>query len=292
MTAAPPDVAGTMPAYRERVMLDDGALVVSEARCDPLPVPPVDAERSRRLSIVFELSGVFVRHTATRRGRRETISDPAHALVFRPDEPYRVSHPLGGLDRSIDIAVPRSTLDDMAIEPGGLPDAVAIDGLTHVLIRRWAAAIDDGLDPLSAGETAMTLIDRVLRPTLPRAGSREGDRLIDRTRLVIADRLGDRLTLPELGTVVGSSPFHLARRFRAATGMSIHAYRTTLRVRAALSRIEQGETDLTTLALDLGFAHHSHLTTTVRRHAGRPPSRFRSPPTRSELRRLRTILQA
>ena len=132
----------------------------------------------------------------------------------------------------------------------------------------------------------------MLRTARVDGGATSRDTLVDRTRLVIAEDLGERLTLPELGRRVGSSPFHLARRFRRATGSSIHGYRTALRVRAALERVAGGERDLTGLALDLGFADHSHLTNTVRRETGRPPSAFRLPPTDAELRALSTILQA
>jgi AraC-like DNA-binding protein len=235
---------------------------------------------------------LFVRHVRSRAGRRDTISDATRALFFRPHEPYRVTHPLGGLDRSIDIAVPWSTIDDAAIDASTLPDAVPVDARTMIVVRRWASALRHGrCDPLLAAEIGIAVIDRVVGP-VSRDGIPAGDPLVDRTRLAIVDRLGGRVTLPELGALVGSSPFHLARRFRAATGSSIHAYRTALRVRTALASVEAGERDLTSLALDLGFADHSHMTNVVRRHTGRPPSAFRADPTNAELRTLRTILQA
>jgi AraC-like DNA-binding protein len=279
-------------SYSQRTLLDDGAVRVFEARCEADPAPGGEPERAARLEIVFPLAGVFVRHIEPR-GRRDAISDPTRALFFRPGEPYRVSHPLGGLDRSIDIAVPPSTLDEMGIDPLELPDAVPVDGPTHLLLRRWSIALGRGrIDQLTAAEIAVALVDRVLRPPPRPAADRRLDPLVDRVRLTLADRLGDRLTLPELGALVGSSPFHLARRFRTATGGPIHGYRTALRVRTAIARIEQGERDLTCLALDLGFANHSHLTNVVRRQTGRPPSAFRLPPTDAELHALRTFLQA
>ena len=91
---------------------------------------------------------------------------------------------------------------------------------------------------------------------------------------------------------MGTSPFHLARVFRSITGESIHEHRVGLRVRAALERIAAGEDDLTRLALDLGFGDHAHLTNTIRRELGRPPSALRVAPTLLEIRSLRTILQA
>lgn len=119
---------------------------MTEARCAAHPTPLSEPERAARLEIVFPLTGLYVRHLAPR-GRRDVISDPTRALFFRPGEPYRVSHPLGGLDRSIDIAISSSSLADIDADPSDLPDPVPIDGPTHLLLRRWALAVDGGIDP-------------------------------------------------------------------------------------------------------------------------------------------------
>jgi AraC-like DNA-binding protein len=280
-------------SYDQRILLDDELLVVSEASCGAAPPAAGDPERADRLEIVIPQTGVFVRHVRARRGWRDTISDASRALFFRPDEPYRVSHPLGGHDRSIDVAVPWAMLDTGATEPARLPDSVAVDWPTSALVRRWARALStESCDPLTASEIGIAVIDRILPGPEREVVPAPIDPLVERARLAVAERLGERLTLPELGTLLDTSPFQLARRFRTATGSSIHGYRTTLRVRTALSRVEAGERDLTGLALDLGFVDHSHLTNVVRRHAGRPPSAFRPLPTVAELRALRTILQA
>lgn len=53
------------------------------------------------------------------------------------------------------------------------------------------------------------------------------------------------------------------------------AYRNQLRVREALDRLADGERSLTSLATDLGFADHAHMTRTVRRETGMTPSALR-----------------
>jgi AraC family transcriptional regulator len=70
------------------------------------------------------------------------------------------------------------------------------------------------------------------------------------------------------------SVFHLCRTFRAVTGQTIHAYRTQLRLRAALERVEYAS-DLSAVALDLGFSSHSHFTAAFRRAFGVTPSGVR-----------------
>jgi AraC-like DNA-binding protein len=183
-------------------------------------------------------------------------------------------------------------LDWLGIDPTAMPDAVPTSVSTDLLLRGWLGGLSAPADePLRHWEIAVALVDAVTA-TARDDGPRDPDRIVDLARLVVADSLAERLTLPQLGRRVGVSPFHLARRFRRSTGSSIHAYRTTLRVRAAIERVAAGERDLTTLALDLGFADHSHLTNVVRRETGRPPSAFRRAPSPAELAGLRTILQA
>jgi AraC-like DNA-binding protein len=71
------------------------------------------------------------------------------------------------------------------------------------------------------------------------------------------------------------SPFHLARIFQQQTGVPVHRYLTQLRLRASLERLADGEEDLTTIALELGFSSHSHFTDAFRREFGQPPSEIR-----------------
>jgi AraC-like DNA-binding protein len=82
---------------------------------------------------------------------------------------------------------------------------------------------------------------------------------------VLVRKSCQKLSLSELARAVFSSPFHLARVFRRETGTSLHGYQTRLRLSVALERLADGASDLTTLALDLGFASHAHFTDAFRR---------------------------
>jgi AraC-like DNA-binding protein len=120
-------------------------------------------------------------------------------------------------------------------------------------------------DPLELEELIVGLSGR----PLPRTG-----RWGEPVKEVLAARLADKLTLADLGREVGVSPYHLARSFRRATGLSIHQYRIQLRLRTALLQLREGE-DLSSLGLDLGFATHSHFTHSFRALFGMPPSTVR-----------------
>lgn len=99
-------------------------------------------------------------------------------------------------------------------------------------------------------------------------------RLADTARAVLTDDPAS-LGLRDVANHVGASPCHLSRVFRAETGMTLTRFRARLRVRLALDRIAAGERDLASLAADLGFADHAHLTRTVRQEVGAPPTAVR-----------------
>ena len=89
-----------------------------------------------------------------------------------------------------------------------------------------------------------------------------------------------------------SSPFHLARVFRAHTGFSIHGYRNQLRLRSSLERLFEPEVDLALLGRELGYSSHSHFTDSFHRTFGRPPSAVRRAGRAADLAELRTIVEA
>jgi AraC family transcriptional regulator len=99
--------------------------------------------------------------------------------------------------------------------------------------------------------------------------------LIEAARDVIARQFAANLSLSDIAREAGSSVFHLARVFKARTGFSLHAYRTQLRLRAALDQLRDPAADLTHIALELGFSSHSHFTETFRRSFGKTPSAVR-----------------
>ena len=76
--------------------------------------------------------------------------------------------------------------------------------------------------------------------------------------------------------MLGVTAPHLARSYRAVTGRPMHARLTALRLATAMGRLAEAAPDLTGLALDLGYASHSHFTEVFRRKVGVPPSAFRA----------------
>ena len=106
------------------------------------------------------------------------------------------------------------------------------------------------------------------------ARKRRRDR-VEAVTLELNERLENPPSLAELAALCDCSPFHLSRAFREVMGVGLREYSRRLRARAAAERLARGASDLTRLALALGYADHSHFTNSFRREWGLPPLRFR-----------------
>ncbi len=100
--------------------------------------------------------------------------------------------------------------------------------------------------------------------------------LIEKAKLGINKNLELRPSLGELARTLGCSPSYLSRTFHRIAGLSLRRYVAQLRAHIAAERLAAGASDLTELALDLGYADHSHFTNSFRKEWGLSPSRFRS----------------
>ncbi|NLG62635.1 MAG: helix-turn-helix transcriptional regulator [Candidatus Cloacimonetes bacterium] len=152
-----------------------------------------------------------------------------------------------------------------------------------------ATGSGDAGDTLQADEVALALLGSIVRGGGPARGSvvarrarteRRWNEAVEGIRVYLAEDPSRNDSLPQLARLVHVSPYHLARVFRAQTGMSIHAYRTRLRIASALELLTARDDDLTKIGLALGFASHSHFTSRFSALTGMSPTAWR------ELRRL------
>jgi AraC-like DNA-binding protein len=192
---------------------------------------------------------------------------------------HRTSHPAADGDRSIEIA-----LSDAAAEPftrasgAAFPlPAVRVPPALDVEIRLLASTAERGdLTALELDERADALVASFL--SLPPAGSVTARQrvVVDGALEYLAWHVAEDADLPAVASAVGCSPHHLSRLFHAGTGITLSGLRTELRVRAALERMEGGQTDLSSIACDVGFFDHAHMTRTFRRLLGVTPTRLRA----------------
>ncbi len=86
----------------------------------------------------------------------------------------------------------------------------------------------------------------------------------------------DDAGLASLAREFDASPFALCRAFRAETGLTMSSWRRRVRLQRALERVLGSREGLLSIALELGFASHSHLTREFRAHFGLTPSALRA----------------
>jgi len=220
------------------------------------------------------------------------LATPNHAMVYNPHQRFvRRLHDERG-DRCTFVALQPDTVDEAvaalgAERPARLPFAqVALDPQTylahHLLVRQLLEP--PRADPLEVEERVARLVLRTLSsgfaarsPRAPRARAAAARRaLVEEAKAALAEELAAPVSLADLGGRLHVSPYHLARVFRGATGFSLHGFRRQLRVRASLARLADSSASLTDIALELGFASHSHFTDAFRRSFGVPPSAVRA----------------
>jgi len=280
-----------------RSLYDSPIVSVSDYCCQAFRGGPSAEEHSGANNIVFMRHGAFSRHF----GRRSVTADVNQAVFFSKGSTYRVSHPADCGDRGVIFAPSLRALNDIIreLDPSiddrpewsfpfvtGPCDSGVFWRL-HEFARRLEATEPDPLkpprvEPIWAEETALQLIADAMeaafvRHGLPRKFRRNAtdadhaDR-VEAAKSYLARRLGDSITLDDVARAAGASPFHLTRIFHRRTGAPVHRYLIRLRLRSALERLADGASDLTALALELGFSSHSHFTDAFRREFGRAPS--------------------
>jgi AraC-like DNA-binding protein len=256
---------------------------------------PGSEEISDANNIVLMRHGAFSRHF----GRRTITADVNQAVFFSRDSTYRVSHPVDCGDRGTVFTVSPRVLNDIVRELDPSVDEhpdqpfrfftgpcdSSVFWRHRELVQRLESADVNPLEALWADVTALQLVADVLESAFVRRGvehkpRREGTdadhaERAEAAKTYLAARMSERVTLDEVARAVHASPFHLARIFQQQTGVPVHRYLTQLRLRASLERLAEGASDLTALALELGFSSHSHFTDAFRREFGKSPSELR-----------------
>jgi len=98
-------------------------------------------------------------------------------------------------------------------------------------------------------------------------------------------------SVAKLANVANLSSFHLCHVFRQMVGRSVYDYVLQERLALALDAVLHGGDELTTIALDAGFASHSHFTARFQRFYGCTPTALRRTATAAHIAQLRSIRQ-
>ena len=261
-----------------RTLLATETIAVRDVRCDGACGHRSPSECATATQLVFPYRGTFQRHV----GRTATVAEASQMVFFNADEEYCVSHPVGGGDACLSIApdpallLELASVDQLDSRPRATFNRPAhgIDPRAQALVALLRHSLGQGtIETLEAETLALTLIRRSLgeRTSHVRATTYGRARLVDRTKLLLAADPGRRWALAEIAAEMGVSPVYLTQVFKQVEGVPLYRYQLRLRLSRALDLLPRC-TDLTGLALDLGFSSHSHFTAAFRGQFGRSPS--------------------
>lgn len=241
-----------------------------------------DSGPARHYLVVFPRTSIWIQHA----GGRAFPSDANNVTYYNLHQEYtrQPISPTGDLCDyyAVDPRLLRQIVG--AWDPGAADAEARIMRFTHgpsdaetYFTQRCVyrhVRRESNPDALFVEETMVGVLQRLFgmvyeaRP----AGTRRHRDLVEHTRELIGRHFRAPLTISDLAEATGVSAFHLCRVFRSQTGVTIHAYRNQLRLRAALEHVVDSRADLTEVALDLGYSSHSHFTAAFRSLYGITPS--------------------
>jgi AraC family transcriptional regulator len=262
-------------------LLKSATVSIRDVNCPGRCRDRSEEEYAGATELVFPYRGAFVRHL----GCDQAVAEANQVLFFNAGEGYRVSHPVGGGDASLSLAICEELLLELAPVSFLQPYTTAafrsqrlrIDARAQALVALLGHSLRQKVaEPLEAESLALTLVHRALGPrTTHAAGASAGrQRLVDRIKLVLASDMARRWTLAEIAAEIRGSPVYLTQVFQQVEGMPLYRYQLHLRLARALDLLAQYD-DLTSLSLDLGFSSHSHFSAAFREAYGQSPSEFR-----------------
>jgi len=257
-----------------------------------------EVERQRMNAIVLPLSGLFARHDAP---GRQLTGTPSQAIYFAPDAPYRISFPGAVGDRGIVLRFDEALVPAQVGRQGG--EAPAAQGLlpAKAMVLRnllWARLDNNEADGFEAEALGLDLLSwslesvhRASRPARHSALARR-IRAVERVKEAVASAPSDKWSVARLARLANLSPFHLCHVFRGMTGTSIYDYVLHERLAQTLDAVLDSDDAFTAIALDAGFASHSHFTARFRDFFGCAPSVLRRIATATQVAELRKIVTA
>ncbi|MBB3612573.1 AraC family transcriptional regulator [Rhizobium sp. BK602] len=269
-----------MSGFSIDLLLKTKTVTIRDVVCDGACRHKSAEECARSTSLVYPYRGVFLRHV----GRKDVVAEANQVVFFNSGQAYTISHPVGGGDACIDLAIDEALLEELAPkEQAQTADALIfrrqrrrIDPRAQALLALLRHSLRRGVaETLEAETLALTLVRRSLgERTSHAAGATTGrQKLVDRAKLVLSSDLARRWTLADIASDVGVSPVYLTQVFQQVEGIPLYRYQLRLRLARALDLLGEYD-DLTALGLELGFSSHSHFSAAFKQAYDRTPAEF------------------
>jgi len=297
-----PDIQVTRRTLFEGKLFEIGHLVgrSGTTACSEVEYPTANA-------LVLPTAGLFAMHHGP---RRRVIATPNHGVFVSAGDPYRVSFPGCIGDEGLSLRFSAAELAQV------LPEAISGDCLDTAAYSSQALLspelmlarsllckrlTDDENDPLAVEELGIGLLVSTLtlarkacasqRPGMTGVSGRKW-RQVERVKEAISLAPEQKWTLADLAAIACVSPHHLAHVFSEKVGTSVYQYVLRLRLGKALGLVLDSDIDLTAVALETGFASHSHFTARFRALFGLTPYDLRRGVTCGTAAQLRKIVTA
>jgi AraC family transcriptional regulator len=251
-----------------------GLATVEELLCAAPSNEPRDLGHTDRFHIVLPLAGSFYYSE----GSRCLFGGANHALLVPPRREYAISHPIEG-DRSL-VVFPRSEIGELFATPTGSghrdTELRAVTPQVRLSAVRLLSAARMGADSLALDELTLDLCRAITgsAPVDSPVSLTGRGATLARAREYLHTHYRDALSLGQVAAAVGVTSVYLTQLFKRSAGMSLHQYVIALRLNEALFALSEAS-DLTALALDLGFSSHSHFSAVFRARFGATPSAAR-----------------
>jgi AraC-like DNA-binding protein len=270
---------GQAASIVRRSLFDSEPIRIASFAVDPVSDACGDVESQGEHVMVLPFAGVFAKHEAP---GRHVVGTPSHAVFIAADTPYRIAFPGSIGDRAIvlrfDSSLVPEAVDRRAGETlgsQGLLSAQAMMRRDH--LRRRAS--DPGAERFEIETLGLELLDLCLTalreaPTSQPATHLRRSCAVERVKEAVAVAPARGWSVAGLAKIANLSPFHLCHVFRELTGVSIYDYVLRERLAQALQAVLDGG-DITAIALDAGFASHSHFTARFKRFFSSTPSALR-----------------
>lgn len=280
-SASPSARAPGEACVARRLLLDGDPVTVGHvaARASSPRCGPVEEQDTHVL--VFPLVGLFARHDSS---RRYVVATAGHFVLIAAGQPYRLSYPGAIGDECLTLRFSGETLERLAPAHAAgralASHALLSPPLALARALLWRRLASGQADRVEAEERGLALVVAAVA-ALGNPSEQEPARPARQREAIacvleaIARAPARRWSLAGLAGLVELSPWQLARAFRNQVGVPVYQHLLRARLLAALDRVVGGDGELTAIALDAGFASHSHFTARFRALFGVPPAELR-----------------
>jgi AraC-like DNA-binding protein len=257
-------------------LIERKSIAVSDFRCSAGPGDTPFAEQHRCHSISYVRKGSFGLHC---RGRfNELVA--GSLLIGHPGDEYTCTHEHVCGDECLSFFLGDELVETLSGSKATWQIGAAPPLPELVVLGELAQAAADGRSDIGLDEIGQVLASRFVEVVsgVPRKSGPDAAR--DRRRAVetalwIDAHSHQGIALEDAAAQAGISPFHFLRLFSEVLGVTPHQYLVRSRLRHAARRLADGDSPVTDIAYDVGFADLSNFVRTFRRAAGTSPLKFR-----------------